>query len=419
MEEQGIQRLPDKDEMNLLDYCRVIWKRRNLISALCVGSILISLVYSLLTPKLYRTTATILSPMEMGIGGRNQIALALGGNIRGERSGSLLDSSNSSPAGLFSFMPSTPTQNTYVAILKSRTMREEVIAHFKQTWNPSVGSLVRGVEITLSEKGIISVTVEAQDPKLAAAVADFYLNHLSTTLARRAKNMERLQIKHYERQLDQVKRDLKGAQDAMIEFQEKNRYIALGPATRNAIAAGAMRAGSVMALEVERKLKRMYLTDQHAEMIALERRIYEAKKLLSHQLYGEPQSLPPESPGSPPRKEFFVAQAKMTPLQFKLIDVYRNLKFREALWSNVTMNIESLKYASENPATIHIDWLDHAIPPGAHSTPNLGYSLAVALVGSLVIGIFIALFLEYLERVKALDRLRQAEAGVAPGTPTP
>jgi len=311
--------------------------------------------------------------------------------------------------GLFSLVASSPTRDTFTAILKSRSMREEVVRHFSKTWGPSVGSLIGGVEIVTTKEGVMTVTAESRDPKLAAEVANFYFDNLSLTLARRGANSMQVQLSYYKGKLDQAKRDLDEAQDTLIEFQEKNRYIGLDPATRSAIASGAMQAGSVMALEMERALRRSYLTDSHPEMIAMDRRIYEAKRLISHQLYGEAQPLPPESPGAPPRKEFFVASAKMTPLQFKLADVYRNLKFREALWSHIINNIESLKYTSDNPTSIHIDWLDRALPPGGPFKPNIPYNVAAVGVASLVAGIFLSFILEYLARVKGAEELTQAE----------
>lgn len=404
--DEGTSGSTNMDELNLLDYCRVVWKRRGLIAALCIGSILISAVYSLRVPKLYRATAEILPPMEIGSEIGSQMSLSLGSLPGGEERASLLDSVSSS-GGLFSFTPSTPTRDIYIAIMKSRTMRVQVIKHFEKSWGPSVGSLMEEIRIKSSKEGIISVTVEAQDPGLSAEVANFYFENLSDSMAKRMKTTATIKKDYYERQLNRTKLALKKAQDDLVRFQEKNRYIALDPATKSAIAMGAINAGSVMALEMELNIQRRYYTDQHPQMIALKQRIYEAKKLVSHQLYGDPQPLPPESPGAPPRQEFFVAKAKMTPLQFKLMDVYRELTFRQSIESTIHQNIESLKYSIDNPASVYIDWLDRAIPPKGPFTPILIYNVAVAGAGSLIIGILLSLFLEYIERIRVLDKLKQ------------
>lgn len=395
-----------EEKVTLIDYCRVVWKYRRLIGTLCMASLLVSLVYSLTRPKIYVATAAILAPLEVGFGQGGQLSISFGGEGARTGGGGFADSS-----GLFSFAGSSPNKDTYVALLKSRTMKNEVIERFKKTWGANAESQIGEVKVNALDKAVMSVSVESQDPKLASEVANFYFEHLSALLARRAKRTANLQLAYYEKQLERTTKDLKEAQSALIEFQEKNRSVGLDAGTRGAIASGAAEAGGVMAMEMERTLKRMYLTDQHPEMIALDRRIYESKKLLSHQLYGEPQPLPPESPGSPPRMEYFVATANMTPLQFRFAEVYRNLKFRDTIANYIIQNIESLKYSSENPSAIYVDWLDPAIPPGAPFKPNTFNNVAAAAVAGLVIGIFVSFLLEYLERQGVLGKLKAVRLG--------
>jgi len=290
MAEEGAYGSTNMDEKNLLDYCRVVWKRRGLITTLCVVSILISAVYTFWVPKLYRATATILPPKEIGTGIGNQMSMSLGSLFsmgRGNQGG---NSGENSLGSLFSgsgpiFAPSTPERDTYIALLKSRTMLQEVVEHLKKEWGPSVGSLIGERRVSLSDDGVISVTVEAQDTALSAEAANYYFENLSSSLARRSKATATVQKEYFDRQLDRTRQGLKKAQEALIKFQEKNRYIALDPATKGAIEMGAMFAGSVMTLEMERNLKRNYLTESHPEMIALNRRIFEAKKLLSHRIF--------------------------------------------------------------------------------------------------------------------------------------
>lgn len=404
--QDGVENLSAPDGVTLIDYCRVVWKYRKLIGTLCVASLLVSLVYTLMTPKLYIASAAILAPLEVGIGQGGQLSISVGGDGGRTGGGGISDS-----AGLFSFNSSSPNKDTYMALLKSRTMKDEVIEHFKKARGANIESQVGEIKISALDKTVMTISVESQDPKLAAEIANFHFEHLSDLLGRRTKRTTNSQLTYYEKQLDRTKGELGTAQNSLIEFQEKNRYIGLDAGTKGAIAAGATQAGVGMALEMERNVKRMYLTEQHPEMIALDRRIYESKKLLSHQLYGEPQSLPPESAGSPARKEYFVATANMTPLQFRLAEVYRNLKFREALANYIIQNIESLKYNSENPSGIYVDWLDPAIPPASPSKPNIFNNVVAAAVAGLVIGIFISFFLEYLERMKVLGKIKTAWIG--------
>ena len=119
-----VENLSTPDGVTLIDYCRAVWKHRRLLVTLCVASLLVSLVYSLRTPKLYIASAAILAPLEVGFGQGGQLSISLGGE--GGRAGGGGFSDN---AGLFSFGSSSPNKDTYVALLNSRTMKDEVIKH--------------------------------------------------------------------------------------------------------------------------------------------------------------------------------------------------------------------------------------------------------------------------------------------------
>lgn len=404
MEEGRRQYVPQEGGVTVLDYWRALWKRKWLIVALCLASMLASLVYSWRQPKLYVASATILSPKEAGVGieGSGMTFALEGLNIAG--------SGRDRPMGLFSFGIPAPNKVTYLAILRSRTMREGVV----QRLGSSLGPLVESHSMEVAERdGTMVLTVWSRDPNLSAQLANYYFEHLIHRLASMARDTLKVRQNFYLGQLEKTSKDFKEAQEALIQFQEKHRVV-LSPSAERRIAAEAGGAATVATLEMELALMRMYLTDQHPDVIAAKRRIYEAKRLLSYSLYGEPKELPPENEGAPPRKEYFVATAKQLPLQFRLAEVYRTFKFREGIYNTNVTNLEMGKYViDELPPLTSIEWVDKAIVPSGHSKPNIQYNVGAAGVGSLVIGIILALFLEYLDRVRAWDRISLTEARTA------
>ena len=50
--------------LGLLDYWRIVWKRKWVIAALCALSILITYVYATRLPKIFSATVTALMPRE-------------------------------------------------------------------------------------------------------------------------------------------------------------------------------------------------------------------------------------------------------------------------------------------------------------------------------------------------------------------
>jgi capsular polysaccharide biosynthesis protein len=397
-------------EVGVLDYWRAVWKRRWLIASMCVFALLVAAGYSLRLPKIFVSSVTALMPRDEVGFGENRISLSSPGGmgIGGGPGGMQGTGGTLIPSLGISLAVPTPNRDAYLAYLNSRTMSEEVVEHFKQSWGPSVGSLIGGMTAEVGKDTILRVTVESQDPRLSAELANFYLEHLEEMLARKSKRIRDLQQKFYLSRLEPARQDLEEAQKALLAFQEKHRTLGLSEGEKAMIAAGAGAATSVVAMEMQRTLKGMYLTDRHPEMVVLDRQIYEAKKVMSHSLYGEPQDLPPEGPKSPPRKEFFVAAAKMTPLQFKAADVLRTLQIRQGVYQMIATHVEMSKYA-ESSSSPRIDVLDPAIPPRAPSKPNIRYNVMAAGIGSVVLGIFLALFLEYIERVKSQEQLQTME----------
>lgn len=389
-----------------LEYAVFIWRRGWLILGLCALAMLVSYLYSIRIPKTYVAVATVLAPKEE-LGGAAGAAGGLTGLLTGGGGGLGQESGRGGgAAGMLgqlgsSIMPffnsPTPNLNTSLALLRSRTLREQVVAHFKRTWGPEVESLIGGVRLEAKDD-VIVLTADGRDPKLTAEVANFYFEQLQLMIADRQDRRREREYQFYLSRVEQARRDYKAAQQDLVAFQEQNRTLTIDAGTRSAIEAGAQAGGSVMALEIERELKRMSVTDQHPEMIALNKRIYELKRLMSHSLYGEALPLPPEKPGAPPRKEFFVAATKMTPLHFKMVEFYRDFRLKEAFYNFLSQNVESYKLNNRMPAPV--DWLDPALPPGGPSGPRVMYNVGAAGIGALVVGIMLALFLEYVERVR-------------------
>ena len=75
-----------EDEIDLLDYLQVLLKHRKMIFQIVLAAIILSVIVSLLLPKMYTATARILPPQEStsGVAGLlSQAGGALGGLAAG------------------------------------------------------------------------------------------------------------------------------------------------------------------------------------------------------------------------------------------------------------------------------------------------------------------------------------------------
>ena len=103
-----------EDEINLIDYFLVLLKHKWMIFWIVALAIILSVVVSLLLPKIYTATARVLPPKEPDSG-----------------LSALLTQSGGPLAGLAgSFVSGKTTSDLYVGMLKSRTVADVLIKKF-------------------------------------------------------------------------------------------------------------------------------------------------------------------------------------------------------------------------------------------------------------------------------------------------
>ncbi|MFQ6093230.1 MAG: Wzz/FepE/Etk N-terminal domain-containing protein, partial [bacterium] len=154
-------------ETNIFDYLHVLVKWRKLIVLNFLAVSLLAAGISLILPKWYTATTTILPPEEQtsGIGLPSMLAnLPLGGlGIPGV----------TTPAAI------------YVAILESRTVREGVIKNLdlmeiykSKNIEEAVRTLGERTDIEISEEGVVQLKATARTPQRAADIANAHIEEL-------------------------------------------------------------------------------------------------------------------------------------------------------------------------------------------------------------------------------------------------
>jgi len=159
----------EEDEINLLDYFRVVWKFKRMILVIWVVAVITTAIYSLLLPKVYAATATVVPPLDIlqGEPGMADRFGAIKSSILGDA------------------ISVTSIANMYAGILKSRAVTGRIVDSFNlmnvyeaEYRNGAINTLKGNTAIDVSVEGIVSVTVEDTDPNRAAAVANAYVTEL-------------------------------------------------------------------------------------------------------------------------------------------------------------------------------------------------------------------------------------------------
>ena len=230
---------PDEEKINLLDYWRVLVKRKVLIGIIVGVAFVGSIIYSLLLPKIYASTASIFPPQQEG--SMSGIASQLSGGL-----GSL--------AGGFLGI-NTPVDQ-WLAILKSETIRDAVIQRFDlikvfkaKSMEDARNTLNGMVKVSKSKEGIISITVEDRDPQ-AATLANGFVEELDKINKGLVTTSGRRMRVFVEDRLKEAKVELTKAEETIKGFQEKNKAYKLDDQSRAIIEAIGTIKGQLMAKEI-------------------------------------------------------------------------------------------------------------------------------------------------------------------------
>jgi len=387
-----------EDEVNLLDYWRVLKKRGWMILALFFLSVFTAGFHSyFIMAKIYESKASILAPKESG-GGAAGLAAVLAASGASQFLGNILP-------------PTGSNRDVFVAILKSRTMAQDLVERFnlKDYYKAKYAEdAIKGVQgatdISVSKEGAISVKVEDKDPKLAADIANAYITSLDRLFAKLGTTDASRQRIFVAERLEKTEKALRHAEEALRRFQETNKAIVIQEQAKSAIEEVAKVKGQIVAAEAQLEFIRAFSTESNPQVLAQRRQVEEMKRHLAQMQYGQGMDLPSESrnPGQA-RKDFQVPFTKVPELGMELVRLTRDVRVQETVFGLLTAQFEQAKVneARDMPT---VQLLDKAVPAERKSKPKTVLNMAIAGALSLFIGIFLAFFLEHVERMRKQER---------------
>lgn len=376
-------------EGNIFNYIHILVKWRKFIILNFVIVCILAAGISLILPKWYTATTTILPPEEQTyeIGLPSMMAnLPLGGiNIPGI----------TTPGAI------------YVAILESRTVREGVIRKqglleiFKsRNMEEAVNILLERTNIAISDEGIIELRVTARTPQRAADIANTYIEEMdrkNTELNVAQAMNNRVFI---EERLSENKEALRIAEENLRQFQEKHKAISLPEQTAMAIEGAAKVIGEIQALEVKRDVMLATMKLTNPKVVQVQTQIDALQKQLDRMEFGIEDDLETANSGQANRKkEIYVPFAKVPSVGLELARLTRELKIQEVIFELLTSQYEQAKI-QEAKDTPTVQVLDPAVPPVKRSKPHRKMIVLLSGAFALLLSCTVGFTIEYYERKK-------------------
>jgi tyrosine-protein kinase Etk/Wzc len=386
------------DEINLLDYGKVIKKRRKIIFYVPSIAIIFAVIASLLMTPVYQAKTTLMAVESSQTGfasalGALQNIPFLGGAVSGT-------------------MGKTATDKL-VSILNSRTVAETVIKKldlikviFKKKWDEKKGvwetdkpptmqaalQVLQGlVRVTNDRKGLIAISAEFEEPKMAADIANEYTAALQKFLNENAISLAKRNRIFLEKQIETTKADLKKAEEDLRSFQTEKKLAVLDAQAESSIKALAELKAQVIAREVQLGAMREFATRANPDVKRIEDEIRELSQQLGRMEKGSRGSKKEESIGA------FIALSDAPTVGLEYARLKRDALIQQKVFELLTQQFELAKI-EEAKDDITFQVIDTAIAPEKRIKPQRTLNVALAAVVSLFLSIFMVFFLEYVER---------------------
>jgi uncharacterized protein involved in exopolysaccharide biosynthesis len=386
----------EEDGADLLDLAIVLGRHKRMI-ALCplVASVLVGLV-SLLIPNTYTGVTRALVPQQ------NQSTATAMLSQLGGLAGLAAGASGLKNPG-----------DTFIQMLKSNTVADALVSRFdlKALYKQKLlvdarKSLWARSRFSADRSGIMTIEVDARDPKLAADMANAYVEELyklTGTLAVTEAAQRRL---FFERQLQQTKDKLADAEVELRQAMDTSGLVSVDAQGRAAVETVARLRANISVKEVQIGAMRAYATPDNPDMRRAEEELASLRRELSRLETGTGTGAEAGA-GSGDGKD----EAKTGAKGMNNVRLLRNVKYYEAVFEALAKQYEIARLDESKDAPV-IQVMDKAVPPERKSKPHRGQLVLAAFVIGLLLGVLGAFVRQALESARADPARREKLAAL-------
>ncbi len=376
----------DKKEISAWDYLLALYQRRKLLTINFVAVAAVTAIIVFLLPKWYQATAVVMPPKkELGMMGLSS-ALA---NL---------------PVGGFDLLKGSDEAMTYMAILKSRTVREAVINKYdlvrvyeEDDIEKTLKAFEDNIDLTLEREGTITISILDKSPGRAAGIANAFAEFLDSVNVELNIQKARNNRIFIEKRFNQNKEDMRRAEEEMRAFQEHYGAIALPVQTEAAIKGAATLVAEIMATEVELGVKQKSLTPTHIQVIETKNKLIELNKKLNEMKYGSPAAHNAAN-GAAKSDQIFIPFTAVPEIGLEFARRFREVEVQKTLYQFLIQQYEQAKIQeAKDVPTIQI--LDRAVPPIHKTKPKRVLTILLAGISATLL---LVIFIFMVERFRVL-----------------
>lgn len=269
----------------------------------------------------------------------------------------------------------------YIGMLKSRTVADGLIARFdlssrykQELMSGTRAALAGRTEILTGKDGVISIDVDDTDPKMAANLANGYveeLKKLTSGLAVTEASQRRL---FYENQLAQARANLAVAQAAARKAIEKGGVSSAEEQGRTTVELIARLRAQVSVKEIQIGVMRSYAAENNPELKRAQEEVAVLKRELSRYEGASGAGLSDVA-------------AKDAGSGLENYGRLRDAKYYETVYELLARQYELAKIDESKDSTV-IQVMDRAIEPDRKSKPVRSRIVLLSAFGAFLLSVF-------------------------------
>jgi tyrosine-protein kinase Etk/Wzc len=382
--------IPDLEGPHVLELLIILARRRRFIVLFTLGAALISAIIVWLIPNQYTAETLVMPPAQ-----NSSMSSALMSQLSGSSA-----LASVAGAGLGIKNPS----DMYIALFRSRTVEDALIERFglmsryhkKRMSDARTAFEDRSTVILGVKDGLIRITVRDRDPKLAADIANAYVDQfrkLSANLAITEASQRRV---FFQQQLLEANGSLAAAEEAMKHTEQSTGILQIDSQARSLIESAAELRAQVAAKEVQLQSMRAYATEDNPDVVRAKDQLAALQSQLA-KLAGN---------GDDSDAGLIVSKGKAPEASMEYLRKLRDVKYYETITELIAKQFEVAKLDEARQGAI-IQVADVAIPPDKKSSPKRAIIVVAAMLFVFCSVCAWCIFAERLRRMKGSPTDRQ------------
>ncbi len=375
----------DDDEISLVELATTLGEEKKLVFGLPFVVGIVAIVVSLFLTPIFTAKTTLLPPQNSGGGGAAAALASLGGL-----------------AGLAGISTGGTTADTVIAMLQSRSAKDQIIDQFNlveyyeaELRGDVYGTLDNAVRVTSDKKsGLIAVEVDDKDPELAAKMANAYYEVLKSLMTRVAVTEAQQRRQFFEDQFAKAKEELSNAEVKLKETQERTGLVELKSQAEVTIEAVARLRAEIAQREVQLSAMRTFATPENSDY----RRVVA-------ELNGLRAELKKLDKGGTGGELGLVSAGNLPEQGLEYVRALREVKYQEAVFEIMAKQFELAK-VDEAKDGGNVQQLDVATVPERKSKPKRALIVVLSVLASGFLAVLLA-FVRAAMRKAAADENSQ------------